>query len=108
MHNVFVIGVVLVFVRIWPVSDRIGAAHKGFIGYGIQNLFSVGRQGGVIVVLLVDLLQLGASNLGKDFFLCWGQLKRLGSCFLGTVCRDSTCLALAEWWSLISSTSMNL
>ena len=82
MPDVFVIGAILVFIRIWPVSDRIGAAHKGFIGYGIQNLFSVGRQGGVIVVLLVDLLQLGASNLGKDFFLCWVNLSDWALAFL--------------------------
>ena len=75
MPDVFVIGAILVFVRIWPVSDRIGAAHKGFIGYGIQNLFSAGRQGGVIVVLLVDLLQLGGFESGKGFFPLLGQLK---------------------------------
>ena len=33
--DVLVIEVVLVFVRIWPASDRIGAAHKKLIGYGI-------------------------------------------------------------------------
>ena len=56
--NIFVIGAVLVFVCVWPMSYRVKAMHKRFISYGVHDMLIADRQGGVVVVFLVNMLLL--------------------------------------------------
>ena len=42
MADIFVVGVVLDLVYIWPVFERVGLVHEGLVGYDVQDLLIAG------------------------------------------------------------------
>ena len=79
------------------VSEWVRAMHEGLIGDGVQDFLLTGHQRVQSEYFWQTCCCFGALGREQVLSLCWGQLERLSSCFLGLGYWGSICRALKEW-----------